>query len=122
LKDKLDIKLLNTGLDLAMEFGPDWLSPINARMSVKYPLLNEKDLELYDTICRSAMREGHQFVYDTLEQLAKNKNKIDNPHLLSLLSGFLKPKYDWISEEVMGRLMGQGIYYAYKDGIDQALL
>jgi hypothetical protein len=52
-------EILNTGLSLAMEFGADWLKPIQDRLSVKYPTLTQMERVWYNTICREAMEKGH---------------------------------------------------------------
>jgi hypothetical protein len=36
-------EILNTGLSLAMEFGADWLKPIQDRLSVKYSTLTQME-------------------------------------------------------------------------------
>ena len=58
--------ILNEGVSLAMEFGKNWLQPIQKRLSKKYPKLSTTELDEYNTKCQSAMKLGH----DSMVKLA----------------------------------------------------
>ena len=117
----MDDTILNTGLSLAMAFGTDWLKPIQERLSEKYPSLSQKDLDRYDSVCREAMTKGHSFIYKKLESIIKENKKITNEDLHTEVQTFLGRKYAWINSDNMKKLVSQGIYYAYKDGLHLAI-
>ena len=109
-------EILNTGLKLALEFGSDWLKPIQSRLSEKFPKLTEDELNRYDTICRSAMKQGHQFIQKKLEAAAKKKKKPTANDLIDDLRTFLHKENPWIDESNISSILSQGFYYAWKDG------
>lgn len=105
--------ILNEGLNIAMEFGENWLNPIQERLSKKYPKLDEEDLDYLNIYCREAMFEGHQFIPQILDDANK---PILSDQLSELFSDFIRNKYNWINKENINRLFSQGCYYAWKDG------
>jgi hypothetical protein len=110
-------KILNGGLEFALEFGPNWLQPIQSRLSKKFPDLQTDELDKYGTICRTAMKDGHDFIYKTLETAADEKRKIKEKDVSDKLKLFLHAKYPWIDSENLKRILSQGYYYAWKDGL-----
>ena len=115
-------EILNDGLNLAMEFGNDWLMPVRERLEKKYPDLSAEQLDIYSIECEGAMEAGLSFIYKTLEKLATNKGNITGPELFNLLQDNMKLIFPWINNESASRLMSQGCYYAYKDGLDGSLV
>lgn len=55
LGGQVDVDVLNSGLDFAMEFGKDWLRPIQERLRAKFSDLTPSELDAYDRACREAM-------------------------------------------------------------------
>lgn len=55
----MDTALLNEGLAMGMEFGTNWLQPIQKRLAKKHPQLSQAELDEYDRVCREAMNFGH---------------------------------------------------------------
>jgi hypothetical protein len=51
-------KILNCGLHLAMEWGENWLRPIQQRLAKRFPQLTQSELYHYDSECRAAMEFG----------------------------------------------------------------
>lgn len=101
-------EILNAGLNLAMEFGENWLQPIQERLSKKYPHLSAEDLVEYNTLCKSAMNFGHEIVYELAEQHGKEtKYEKFEPIYIQ--------KYSWVSRKNLSRLFSQGMYYAWRD-------
>lgn len=113
--------ILNEGLSLAMEFGPDWLKPIQERLASKHQMLSPDELDQYNKICRSAMKSGHEFVYEKLGSTMKEGKTITHENLKRELQTFLSKKYSWITPDNYAKLLSQSIYYAYKDGLHMAL-
>jgi hypothetical protein len=110
-------KILNRGLEFALEFGSNWLQPIQSRLSMKFPDLQTDELNKYDTICRTAMKDGHEYVYKTLATAANNKIKIKEKDVSEGLKLFLLKEYPWIDLRNLKRILTQGFYYAGKDGL-----
>jgi hypothetical protein len=110
-------KILNRGLEFALEFGSNWLQPIQSRLSKKFPDLQTDELNKYDTICRTAMKDGHDYIYKTLVTAAKEKRKIKEKDVSEELKLFLHKEYPWIDSGNLKRILTQGFYYAGKDGL-----
>jgi hypothetical protein len=113
--------ILNTGLTLAMDFGSDWLKPIHERLSARFPTLSHEDLDRYNKVCHEAMDKGHRLIYKKLESVMKENKNISNEELAEHLKNFLAKKYPWINVDNFSKLLSQGIYYAYKDGLHLAI-
>lgn len=109
--------ILNQGLELALEFGTNWLQPIQPRLSEKFPDLKTKDLDICDKICRKAIKSGNDYIYNTLEAAAVQRKKISQDDLANNLRSFLNKDFPWINESNMKSILSQGCYYAYKDGL-----
>ena len=116
-----DEKILNKGLEFALEFGVNWLQPIQERLSKQFPYLKTTDLNNYDKICRAAMKAGHAYIYKMLGSAAEKKKKIKQSDLAIDLKSFLHNTYPWIDDSNLKSIYSQGCYYAYKDGLDQSI-
>ncbi|RAV99240.1 hypothetical protein [Pseudochryseolinea flava] len=81
-------KILNTGLEFAMEFGPNWLKPIQDRLHASFPSLTTQTLDEYNETCRDVMFKGHEFIYKQLEATANGGHKINLPHWKRCLETF----------------------------------
>ena len=103
-------EILNYGLDLSMEFGKNWLKPINQRLHNKFPNLNSYELDDYNRICKEVNEMAHKFIFDNPVKNEKDLNFID----FSTFENFMKQNYSWISKENAKRLYNQSCYYAYK--------
>lgn len=57
-KTRVTDSTLNVGLMLAMEFGENWLEPIQARLRLRFPALSEREVSRCNTMCRAAMNFG----------------------------------------------------------------
>jgi hypothetical protein len=98
--------ILNTGLNLAMEWGEDWLKPIQSRLVIQHPQLSHSELDMYNTLCQETMRFGHDLIYELHYQ--------NTPDIQSHFRSQFKEKYPWVSDENLGHLFSQGMYYAHK--------
>ncbi len=56
----MDEQILNVGLDLALEWGMNWLQPIQERLAARFPPLTPAQLDSYDQLCREVMNWGFQ--------------------------------------------------------------
>ncbi|GAB4578346.1 MAG: hypothetical protein Fur0022_10810 [Anaerolineales bacterium] len=100
-------EILNTGLSLAMEWGEDWLKPIQSRLAKQFPTLTPKELDEVNAICQKAMRFGHQLVLTLAKQYGQESYQ-----------GMWETEFlrvcPWVNRENLGRLYSQGMYYAMK--------
>ncbi|MCO4294088.1 hypothetical protein NF867_14590 [Solitalea sp. MAHUQ-68] len=119
--DTSESVILNDGLKLAMEFGKNWLQPIQDRLKKKYRFLTLQELNDYDTICRQAMHKGHDFVYNTLTELYDVNQTISNNELKEKLKKTLLDQYPWINTSNLEALFSQSCYYAWKDGLTKCI-
>jgi hypothetical protein len=106
-----DPEILNMGLDLAMEWGPNWLAAIQPRLAERHPELTAEELDVYETACRNAMNWGHAQVPEHLQ--AANR---DQDEAFRRFEAAARERYPWISEKNLSHLFCQGCYYAWKDG------
>jgi hypothetical protein len=101
--------ILNTGLHLAMEWGEDWLKPIQTRLSKQYPELSLQQMDEYDAVCRKAMHFGHNLIYELHSTQSLSVSSTQSQFEMEM-----KKAYPWVSGENLGRLFSQGMYYAMK--------
>lgn len=97
---------LNLGFDLAMEWGHDWLRPIQSRLKKLRPDLSSKQLRECNEICQATMKDGHLLVCNFIRTGAD----IDQDGW----TAEMRTKYPWMSEENLDRCFSQGCYYAMK--------
>lgn len=100
--------LLNQGLDLAMEWGSDWLKPIQERLAQRQPTLTAAERDEINAICQAAMRYGHQTVYALAEANGNNARRED-------FDAAMHSRYPWVDADNRARLFSQGMYYAWKN-------
>ncbi len=104
-------EILNAGLNLAMEFGENWLMPIQNRLGALYPELGPGELDQYNALCQEAMRFGHEQT-----RLAWRHSGGSQAVAYQKFSHDLRQRYAWVSEDNLSRLFSQGSYSAWKDG------
>jgi hypothetical protein len=109
------------GLQMALEFGPNLNQPVNNRLKLKFPDISDKDLDQINQLCYLVRDKSHHFIYSTLAKVANKKQTIPASELEMGLKQYLDSKYLWINAENLGRLYSQGCYYAWKDGLIDAL-
>jgi len=107
----LDSSILNVGLDLAMEFGKNWLKPIQSRLAERYPTLATKDLDAYDTDCRACMTYANDLIVRCWRETKGSQDES-----FRLFQERVLGRYAWVSAPNLARLFSQSCYYAWKDG------
>lgn len=107
----MDAHILNVGLDLAMEFGENWLRPIQQRLAVAFETLTPAELDAYDSICREVMAFCEQQVRARWKEAAGNEAEARRLFKIAVLD-----RHPWVADEHLSRLFSQGRYYAWKDG------
>ncbi len=106
---ELDAEILNDGLALAMEFGKDWLQPIQSRLAKRHPQLTTAELDTYDDACGAAMRFGHERVPAVWPGRAGSEREAFRRFRDDVLA-----RHPWVSADNLSRLFSQGCYYASK--------
>ena len=102
--------LRNYALELAQEWGEQWLQPIQQRLAKALPHLSPEELDNYNAVAQAAMMDGYNLVYTMAEQ---NRKQIKEPEWRS---AYLD-KYPWVDRRNLAHLFSTGMYYAYKDGL-----
>ena len=120
-KNVTEVEILNSGLSFAMEFGQDWLQPIQERLAKKFSFLSSLELDNYNAICKNAMNVGQEFIFEILENLEENNQTIKEKELKQKFADFILSKYNWIDKKNITKLFSQICYYAYKDGLASAI-
>jgi hypothetical protein len=101
--------LLNDGLELAMDWGEDWLAPIQDRLLQRHRSLQRAELDELDAACREAMKFGHETAYAMVHEHGKNVSQ-------EAFVPLVRARYPWVSAENGARLFNQSMYYAWKTG------
>ena len=117
----LEIEILNKGLELAMEFGENWLQPIQSRLSQNYGKLTDEMLDQYNKVCTHTMDDGHLYVYNFLTELKKNSKRISQAGLKEMFDNYMLEKYGWIDSDNLDHLFSQSLYYTWKDGLNSSI-
>jgi hypothetical protein len=93
-----------------MDWGEDWLQPIQDRLAEQVPQLSKQERDDYDRVCRSAMRLGNSKIACVMPLVIADKSE----EAFTEWQGAVSAKYAWISRENLGRLFSQSVYYARK--------
>ena len=103
-------EILNIALDMSMEFGENWLKPINDRLHKKYPEISSEDLEAINSICKEVNKFANDYVYKSGSVINKEISFVD----FKKFKVDILLKYIWISESNLSHLYSQSYYYAMK--------
>jgi len=98
-------EMLNHALRLSLEFGPNWLKPVDGRLREKYPELTPGKAREADAICkkiRDFANGGIAMVFHGRQQE-------------SVVRAAIMEKWPWIDAENLSHMWSQGMYYAMKD-------
>jgi hypothetical protein len=102
--------LMNYALDLAQEWGEQWLEPVQRRLMDAYPNMSQTEADYLNDAAQKAMKTGHDLVY----LLAENSGK--NVKQLAWQEMYVK-QYPWVDKKNLNHLFSTGMYYAWKDGL-----
>lgn len=106
-------KILNKGLRLAMQFGKNWLNPVNERLKKLYPFLSDVTIDEYSSTCANVLNDGINYIAKTLSEAPNTPNK----ELSQLYNSFIIQSHPWISKSNTKALYKQALYYAHHDGL-----
>jgi hypothetical protein len=102
--------LWNYALELAQEWGEEWLQPVQERLSKVYPMMQRTQLDELNSLAQQAMKRGHDLAYDLIDKLGENESEKPWRELY-------QAEYPWVDERNLSHLLSTGSYYAWKDGI-----
>lgn len=100
-----DPGLLNLALELSLEFGPNWLKPIQSRLLQRRPDLTTEEADALDTFARSARDSAHALIYGVMNEGSPSEHEARER---------VRTEHPWISDSVFEHLWSQGCYYAMK--------
>ncbi len=103
------LDLRNEALSLAMDWGEQWLAPIQGRLAEKFPRLARSELDALDATAREAMA----FAQETILAFAARG---DQGLTEEEFSARFLAQYPWADAENVARMFRQGTYYAWKAG------
>ncbi len=95
---ELNSDILNHALNLAMDWGEDFMQPTQARMQAIYPEFSAQQLDAIDEYVRTAMKYGHAIATGDFNSFKKAVNT----------------QFSWVSDDNLHRMFNQGMYYANK--------
>ena len=98
--------LLNSALDLALDFG-NWLSPIQGRLKTRHPALDAQTLDSLNQTCLEAIRFGQQTALSLSAEAepASVRGRFD---------ALFAERYPWATQDNRERAYRHCIYYATK--------
>jgi len=102
--------LLNVGLNLSMEFGENWLEPINERLSEIYPELTTLELNYCNELCSKINKTAHGFIKNNPKQIGQEFTFIE----FIVFEKFMTDRYEWINHSNLNALYSQSCYYSMK--------
>ena len=101
--------LLNDGLELAMNWGENWLAPIQERLHQQHRHLRPEELDELNNVCQDAMKFGHEIGYELVRERGREAGPDE-------FASRVLARYSWVSAENAARLFKQSMYYAWKAG------
>ncbi|ALD20458.1 hypothetical protein [Hymenobacter sp. DG25A] len=113
--------ILNASVKLALEWGQDWLSPIQKRLSGKFAFLSPAELDSYNTISRDIMDKDLAFIQTSLEAAKSRNLKVSEGRLRSDYYAFMQEQFPTIHKRNLDTIFSQGLYYSWKDGLTNNL-
>ena len=102
-------ELLNRGLELAMDWGENWLAPIQERLHQQYRHLSREELDELNASCQAAMKFGHATAYELVHEQGKNVDEDE-------FTARVLVSHPWVDAANIARLFRQSMYYVWKGG------
>lgn len=97
-------KVFNTAVALSLEWGENWLQPINERLLKIYPFLTRDETEELNEKCKQLQHYALELCAKELEgKLTKDKIEIE-----------IKIQYPNLNQKNIRQVIRQGMYYVRK--------
>src|SRR5260221_1814392 len=100
-----DAQVLNTAMDMVLEWGEDFGKAINDRLRQQYPDVSAAEAEAYDRLCRDIKSYGFRQV-----ELAYTNKLSGEEATQNMLA-----KYPQLNQDTLGRIWSHGQYYAWRE-------
>ena len=100
-------EILNYCLSLAQEWGPNWMQPIDERLSHLFPTMDIATIKFYSKVATVTMENGYSLVSKLIESHGIDKAKI-------AFKSEIVEKYNWIDGSNVNHIFSTGSYYHYK--------
>lgn len=97
--------ILNAAMNISLEWGENWLKPINERLLAVYPNVSEEKAKEIDTYIRVARED----IFKVIEQYYLKE--LSEIQAISII----QEKYTFLDDDTLKRLFNQGMYYAWRD-------
>lgn len=98
-------EIFNHAIELSLEWGENFMKPINERLRAQYPHLSDEEAGHYDALCGGLKN----YAFSQIEQAYTKQ--ISWPQAKQNVD----EKYPGLSDENWQRLCTQGQYYAWRD-------
>lgn len=101
----ISTEIFQVAMQLSLDWGKDWLQPINVRIREKYPRLTEEQAQELNRMCKEIQR----FCWDDLCY-----KELDGIVTTDQMRKIMQEKYPILDEKNPSRLISQGMYYVRK--------
>lgn len=98
----LEPLILNEALELALEWGENFLKPTQPRLTRMHPRLSESQLDAYDAAARVVMSAAFAMLYESPDAER------------GALERHVHADHPWVDAGNLSRLYSQGVYFAHK--------
>ena len=102
---KIAASMLNVALEMSLEWGENWLAPIQQRIQKAYPELTAGDADILNLWCIEVRKHAFALVKEEYPLAMANKDGTAMKRV--------KQEYPQINSENLARLYNQGMYYAW---------
>ena len=97
-RDASKEEILNIGYEMALEFGKNWLQPINDRLAKKFKNLSQEEIEEYTQACEQLRNESNNYIYESLSKLTDEQQDIREKDFKKELTDWMRTHSPWVSE------------------------
>ena len=93
-----------------MEWGHEWLQPIQGRLAAAHPQLDASQCDALDALARQTMRAGRE----ALHMLLRDQRGVFEVPSIAAFRASLGTTFAWLDATQLSRLYSQSIYYVRK--------
>ena len=112
---------LNLSVDLALAWGTDWLQPIQSRLAAKNSALSTAELDEYNELSQGVLKTGFKLITDILEGVYDKRETIKEKDLRAAFIADMRGRFPWMNEVNLKKILSQGLYYAWKNGLGDCI-
>ena len=112
-------EILNKGLKYSLEFGKNWMRPINERLSRRFPNLTNAELEEFNRICEQTRNSSLNHMSEILQRITDQQNRVKEKEIKSAITEWMRDQFPWVSSSNIKRIHSTGMYFGWKDGLTE---